>query len=136
MDKCMNFIQTHWQQHKLGQVLDCRFCFSSEQLVTLLAKVMLKIKGDLVVQFKCHCETGKEFFKITLTCMEGSSTGNAELVVIYLRKDLLRADKAVFRLAVSLVLSRALCVGAWIYRSAHTIFLCCVWRLDCQPERV
>lgn len=47
---------------------------------------------------------------------------SAELMVIYIRKDLLRACKAIFLQAASLVLSWELCIGTLIYRSGHTSY--------------
>lgn len=41
--------------------------------------------------------------------MEGSSTENAELVVIYLRKDLLRADKAILAGSISSPVMSSMC---------------------------
>lgn len=54
--------------------------------------------------------------------------GSAELIVIYIRKDLLRAHKAIFLQAVSLVLSWEPYISTMIYRSGHTrYFSHCMW---------
>lgn len=100
-------------------MLDRRICFSLRHVSHDFDSQCYP--GDLTIWLKAYCEPWKDFKKVALTYRrEFQGKCSAELAVICVRQDLLRARKAVFQQTAFVVPTWHLYVGIWTYRSAHT----------------